>query len=191
MLFNSAIVFVLASTSTAVACACCAEPGFRATTNFEMEDWLSEEIARIKINGEAHLYTGACWPDCTRGIKDPQETYDASLVISEDVWQLDFAAQDAPGGTLRWTTPDDLSFFRADTTPEAGSGDAILYAEVRMRIELAGSGVFTGSLMPAELVLTGQSNVCLDASRLQNWHLIVGTEEASFHFFGDLAGTPQ
>jgi len=156
-----------------------------------MQDWLAEEIIKIRIHGTAHLYADACWLDCIRGIDDPQEAYAAELTIEQDLWQLAFSTPDAPDGMLRWTTPDNLTFFRADTSPEARSGDATLYAEVRMNVAITGSGAFSSELVPAELVFTGESNACLDASRLRHWHLSVNAEEVRFHFYGDLALTPQ
>ena len=173
------------------ACACCADPGFRAETTFQTEDWIADEISRVLVGKTAHLYQDACGLECVQGISDPHESYDVSLSVSDSLWEMKFSSPNGHSGKLRWTTPDTLIFFRADTSPRAGSGDATLYAEVRMNIEVAGSGNFTQSLMPAELTFTGESNVCLDASRLRHWHLKVRTDDARFHFFGQLAPVQQ
>jgi hypothetical protein len=156
-----------------------------------MQNWLNREISKIKIKGTAHLFLDACGMVCVRGIDTPQEFYEADLSIDQGIWTLSFSSPDAPKGALRWATPDSLTFFRADASPEAKSGDATLYAELSMDIDITGSGAFDVSLEPAELIFTGESNACIDASRLRHWHLRVRTEDVRFHFFGDLALTPQ
>jgi len=173
---------------TALACACCADPGTRFQDEVELGEWEISEIARLAPMGPANLYQTACGLDCVEGIENPQTTYDVSIGTTDDGITFTLGDGSGPGGDLHFTWPDSYTWFGVDTS-FAAEGDTQIYTELRFRGTVAATGNFAqNGPLQAELVFSGFGNMCISTQSFSGWTLNVSDEAAQFRLFGTVSG---
>lgn len=175
----------------AAACACCAEPGARHLQSraLEEDDYYREELNLIALDGPAHTYVTACDLDCTKGMRDADYSYAATLTRTNDDWHLTLTGSKGQIAGLSFTLPNHYTYFAVDTAPRAERPMVPLYKEFRFDISATGSGEFANSLptgTPAQFILSGIGNECTSAQDFTHWRFDVNTETAEFALFGNV-----
>ncbi len=182
-------VLVLAGTSDVLACACCAEPGYRYVKTEKFSALRSGEMVRVNFAKAAKLNVAET--------DEPIKGFDASTDYQVTVaWQKDdsavFSLRDAKGrsGTLTVARPKTLSIFEVDTRDDKDNGlGPNLYKEWKMTSPAMGDGLFksvTGKGQTMTLVLHGRGNVCPDAKQFTAWTVLVYGDAGTFTLTGKL-----
>lgn len=185
----SLIAFLAFSSTPALGCACCAETGARNIYTEDLDGFMRETLSRLTAVGKAHVYTSACGLDCVDGIRDPQTSYSLTLDSGTDHWRMIFGPRTSPVGELTFLLPQTALSFAVDTEIDTETYGSILYKELRLDVQIKGTGVFAESVtpeIPAQLILSGRGNLCVAETDFSRWRLDVRGEKASFTMFGQL-----
>ncbi len=174
---------------SALACACCADPGFRVTYTSEIGDWHQRQLDQIAFAPTANLYTDACGDDCIKGVTDPKPSYDIVVTRKDEEWQIKLDHNGRPEGALFFALPETYQHFSTDLTPAPETMMPAPYSEFRHRVQIKGTGSFeTSTSVEGDLIFAGQSVGQCDALQASShWFLDVRTEETRWRLFGDLA----
>lgn len=195
--FIVALFVVSAWAGTAMACACCTEPGARFTAARPVDGFVGEVLASIAPIPTAHLYRDARdWDDAVVGLANPNRStrYQVSLSRADGAWVFSFRDDKGAAGRLTVRANDTVETFAVDTAPDGrdrgpdGHGPE-LYKEWRLRGPVTGDGMFalrTRALNHATIILHGRGLGCTDAGQFTNWTLDVAGPTARYRFFGPL-----
>src|SRR5919106_660550 len=86
-----AIVALLLSPISALACACCANPGDYHSGPIDLEDLQRSQLNRMRFARPASLYmTEAGMEEDALGVDQPKMAYSVSSAFNRDVWKLTF-----------------------------------------------------------------------------------------------------
>jgi hypothetical protein len=187
---SGAALLALATWNTALACACCANPGQRSVRTVPLDADKRDEISQLRFARTAQLYTGEAEPEDVKGIATPSAQYDLNVAWEND--RLVFALRDrrARVGTLSLARLRTISQFEVDPRNDAGSGlGPVLYKEWTLTSPAAGSGVFSAGLGPGQelsLILHGRGNSCTSIDQFKHWTLVMRGPKANYKLFGDL-----
>ena len=194
-------LFCLLASSSALACACCAEHGTYSVFKNAIDSSHLGVIREINFDKTAQLYMTEAAFDSIRGLGSIEKEMmsgdtmgDLSIVgaFTRNSWNIQIKPPGGNSGTLVLPRPARMTVFKVDThEPEVGHGEAVLYKEFRFNGTVAsGSGIFRGSIVRPtayELVFQGRGNDCDNASDFTHWHLEIKGSKASYAFFGKLA----
>ena len=192
---------VLAASSSAFACACCAEHGTYSVWKTAIDSYHMGIIQDLNFDKTAQLYMTEAGFDSIRGLASIEKevmsgdtTGDMSIVdaFAHNMWNIQIKTPGGKSGTLVLPRPARMTIFKVDThEPEVGHGEAVLYKEFQFNGTVAsGSGIFRSSIARPtayELVFQGRGNNCDNAEDFTHWHLEIKGSKASYAFFGKLA----
>lgn len=186
----AAIAALLLSPISALACACCSNPGHYFSGQVDLDEHPLSELKLMRFARTATLFsTEAGMDEDALGIDRPKPSYSLQGSFVGNVWRLMFRSG-ANTGTLELPLPYKMWNHSADIHDGKLSpgGGPLLYKEWRLEGELKGSGIFKNST-PAKyvLVLQGRGNGCDSAGDFANWRLQVRGEKAKYAFYGKLA----
>ena len=190
-LLLAAIAALLLSPISALACACCSNPGHYFSGSVDLDEHPLSELKRLRFARTAFLFeTEAGLDEDSLGIAQPKSRYSLQGAFTGNVWRLIFRSG-ANTGTLELPLPDKMWNHSADIHDGKLSpgGGPLLYKEWRLEGEIKGNGIFkTGMAAPAKyvLVLQGRGNGCDSAGDFGNWRLQVTGEKADYAFYGKL-----
>ena len=192
---------LLAASSSAFACACCAEHGAYSLWTGTPDSYRLGLLKDMRFGKTAELYMTEAAFDSIRGLGSIEKemssgdlTGDLSLVdaFTNNTWRIVIKTPGGKSGTLVLPRPSKMSIFKVDTHEvEVGQGEAKLYKEFRFNGTVgSGNGFFKSSIVKPttySLVFQGRGNDCDNASDFSHWHLEIKGSKASYAFFGKLA----
>ena len=191
------MIAILAMTSTqastALACACCADPGGRYERSDVLSDWDFSELQRLRSDGVVEIHYTDCGEDCIFGIAPIDEWHNSTILVGLDGVTLTLASKQSelPSVTLIADAPEKFSWLATDPAPGSrGVSPGGLYSETILPLTMQGAGPsWTGGTnsFHARLILIGQSTACMEMSRNTHWMLDVETEDITFRLFGKFA----
>jgi ketosteroid isomerase-like protein len=187
-----AIVGLLLSPVSAIACACCSNPGDYHSGLTDVDEFQLSQLQRVRFARPASLYmTEAGMEEDAFGVDQPKMAYSISSAFNRNVLKLTFRSGTSVG-TLELPLPNQMWTHAADIhdMKRSGGGGPSLYKEWRLEGDVKGSGIFeNGMTAPAkyELVLQGRGNGCDTPEDFNNWRLEVTGEKTRFAFYGKLA----
>ena len=174
--------FALLIPGHALACACCADPGERFEYQVSFGEYERGELASLQADGPAFVFQTACGTDCIQGIDALQDEYDVSINVEES--DLVFGIEGH--GELTFEMPDTFTYYGVDLSPTEDAQPTVLYTEMRFRSRVITSGDFSSG-RSAELVISGEGNICISAQAMEHWRLSVSGDGVNYRLFGELS----
>ena len=192
MAFAIALAGMAASPQQAGACACCTNAGQRYDGVEPLDPGKLEEIARLRFDRVAELFTGESAPDMIEGIAGASSAhFGVRVTQGTERWVFAFRDKSGRTGTLTLALPKSISVLAVDPRRgerEGGTGPA-LYREWKLTSAAEGTGMFApgmGSGQRLTLVLQGWGNSCSGPAEATHWTLEVSGRVARYHLFGSL-----
>lgn len=185
----SSLAMFLSDPTTALACACCADPGYRLEETSSLDAYQRGELARLRFANLADVYQSP-GEDPTLGIQSDSVEYRVTNTLNGSVLKLTLVSTAAKGngGTITLTLPQKVERFYADLHDRPGQPTE-LYKEWRFAAKISATGVFKHGIekrTTAKLVFQGRGNHCDDAEMFTHWTLIVKGPKADYILFGAL-----
>lgn len=199
------LLIVLTVSRSAIACACCAEPGSYDVWTGKPEAHTLDVLGDIKFSKTAELYMTAAEFEGLKGLESLRKEYESDTWVAEAgefdlavsftgrLWRLSFKSRGGQTGILVLPTPVQMSIYKADIHDgkQAGGGGPLLYKEYifKGRVTSAAGFFRPGTVRPAQytLVFQGRGNSCDNASDFTHWRFEVTGPKADYAFFGGLA----
>jgi hypothetical protein len=177
--------------ASALACACCAEPGVWHEYNSALEEYQVGVLQEIRMGRRAELYaTEAELEEDAKGIELADYDYTFSFLPSNKQLELTFRSTKGRTGKLTLIIPTTYTDFKVDMQEQRNvpNGPA-LYKEWRLAGEIKGTGIFAKGLADGgtyHLVLQARGNGCDSADQFRHWVLQVKGPKAAYAFYGDM-----
>lgn len=189
------ILMILTTTSGAIACACCANAGYRDQSKLPVSSYDIDVLSALKPAGPGNLYVTACADECVIGINWFDETVATSFGVSGNLITIVLNANTSARTVLSAQIPEELTYSASDPKPGDGSLTISLRSEFQIPLQLFGSGPgWTGGAkaVSANLILLGQGNACPDIEMTNYWLLDVGgpKDNAWFRLYGKILHKP-
>jgi len=181
--------FTLAFPTAAIACACCAEPGYRVDDERKIAPADKAELERIRFAKAAQLYHDQS-EEPVKGLRDPSLAYELLVSSKGSRWTLTFRGENGKSGTLTFVLPRKLHRFYVDRRTGSPDLGTPLYKEWRLSAPVSGTGIFKqgmGKRSTIQLVFQGMGNRCHDAEMFTHWTLVVKGPAADYSLYGALA----
>ena len=193
----SLVVITLMVSGSALACACCAEHGYRSLRVETLDSYTLGLLKDMNMDETAELYTDASGFESIRGLSELGKEYNAGeadkldLVDSflNNTWKITIKSPAGKTGTLVLPRPAKATVYKADQF-ENPTGEATLYKEFIFNGTVrSGSGMFkSGIVKPTTytLVFQGKGNMCDNAEDFTHWRLELNGAKADYAFFGKI-----
>jgi len=164
----AALVALLAGTSEAHACACCADRATWREDTAPLMAFERSELARLRFAPKAF------------DVPSPQglnRSYAVSGTLRGSRWRVRLSGLPA----LTLSAPARATTFVADLRDgvSSGGGGPLLYKELRLRGTASGPGT------RYRLILQGRGNNCLQAGDFKHWRLEVTGGKRKLTVYGD------
>jgi len=190
---------LLAASSSAFACACCAEHGTYSLWKGAVDSYHHGVIKEIEFGKTAQLYMTAAGFESIRGLSSIEKEMNSGTagdlsivdVFTNNIWRIEIKTHRGKSGMLVLPQPAKMTIFKVDTHEnDAAGGEAMLYKEFQFNGTVSsGSGIFRSSIVRTttySLVFQGRGNECDNASDFTHWRLELSGVKASYAFFGKL-----
>ncbi len=194
-----AVVLLLSMSSSALACACCAEPGTYSVSTGKMAKYELDLLKDMKFGPAAELYTTPASYDDVKGlagvIKEFEMTSSSELALVDaftgSTWTLQFMTGGERKGSLVLPRPTQMtSRFVHIPDNTSTSPNVTLYKEWIFNGTIrSGTGFFRRDIAkPTKytLIFQGHGNNCTNAEDFTNWRLDVNGSKADYAFFGKM-----
>lgn len=200
-LFLPFCLFLLSS--TALACACCSEPGtYSIRTTIPDKQYLNI-LNELQFGETAELFMTAAGFDQVKGLEQIKSDFerdsltasrgklDLAAEFTSRIWKFGIRTKSGKTGALVLPMPSQMLVFKVDIhdSEDDGAGP-ILYKELRFKGNVSGGEGFlrAGIVKPTSyfLVFQGRGNNCDSASDFTNWRLEITGAKARYAFFGTL-----
>ncbi|MFT3744397.1 MAG: hypothetical protein QM785_08875 [Pyrinomonadaceae bacterium] len=198
--FLLALVCITSFSTTALACACCAEPGTYSISTGKIASYELDLLKEMKFGKAANLYTTPASFDDIKGlpavIKEFEQTaegeFDMVDAFTGSAWTLNFMTEGEQKGSLVLPRPTRLESRRVHIPDNTSTApDVSLYKEWIFRGNVSkGTGFFRGGISSAStkftLLFQGHGNNCDNAEDFTNWRLQISGPKADYAFFGKM-----
>ncbi len=179
--------------SSALACACCTEPGQRYEGTDRVSTYFRDEIAAIRFAPTASLYAGERGTDVVQGIRAPSDKpYKVTLTrpaAPGGMFTLDAVDAAGQSGRITFAMPQRVTRLEVDprSDTKAGGNGPTLYKEWRLEAPATLSGIFAAkqSRGTARLILQGRGNSCTASPDFSHWTLVVSGTGVRFSLLGE------
>ena len=195
--------FTLITPNSALACACCAEPGTYSIWTGKTDKFYIDILREIEFDKDAYLYMTEAGFDSIKGLSSIEQEYnngswvatpgdfDLLNTFNGKIWTFTLKTPKGKTGTLRLPIPTQMVAFKVDIHDEDNRPNGpMLYKEFRFKGTVSsGSGFLGGSIANPTtyfLVFQGRGNGCDDVSNFRNWNLEITGRKARYQFFGKL-----
>ena len=184
----------LSSATDALACACCADPGFYVfETGKPIGSYRLDLVRGMKFGTTAQLYLTDAGEEEVKGIASISQSNGLTATLEPKQWRLTFRAENGKTGVLTLPLPSKMTALAADIHEEGNSEGhgPVLYKEWRFEGSATGDGIFqTGFASPARytLIFQGRGNKCDNGEDFTHWRLEISGKKAAYSFFGELVG---
>jgi hypothetical protein len=200
LIFTLFIVVFFSMTSSALACACCADRGTYSIWTSTVADYQNELLKDMKFGKKAEFYQTPADFDETHGLGELIQEWQTGVYADPDlvdayinnVWRFDFRSAGGKTGSLLLPRPLKMTSRRIDIPDNTSKApDITLYKEfIFTGTVRSGTGFFkSGIVRPTTftLLFQGRGNNCDNADDFTNWHLEVKGRRADYTFFGKMA----
>lgn len=198
LIFFLACLFSMSS--SAFACACCAEPGTYSVSTRKMATYELELLKDMKFGPAANLYTTPASYDDIKGItavikefeKTSEGEFDIVDAFTGASWTLQFMTEGEQKGTLVLPRPTLMTSRRVHIPDNASTSPNVsLYKEWIFTGSVSkGTGFFKRDIVkPATkytMLFQGHGNNCDNAEDFTNWRLELNGPKADYAFFGKM-----
>ena len=193
-----AVISLFALSTSALACACCAERGTYTNWTGTPDKYQTGLLKDMKFGSSAELYMTAGEFEDIKGIADIETEFDSGKTNFDIVeaylnnsWRIDIKTPSGKAGTLVLPRPAKMSIMRIDTHEKSEANTEItVYKEFQFKGQVrTGSGVFRkGLAAPAtyQLIFQGRGNMCDNAEDFNHWRLEIKGSKANYAFFGPM-----
>jgi hypothetical protein len=187
------LTFLFLLPTSALACACCAEPGVWHEYNGALEEYEVGVLQEIRMGRRADLYeTAAGLEEDAKGIEVADYNYTFSFLPSNKQLELTFRNAKGRTGKLTLIVPKTYTDFKVDMQEQKNVPNGpVLYKEWRLAGDIKGTGIFAKGLAEGgtyHLVLQARGNGCDSADQFRHWVLQVRGPKAYYAFYGDMMG---
>ena len=189
--FAAALVAGVSVPAPALACACCADSGFRYESRSAITAYEKTQLAQLAFAATAHVYRSDA-DDSAKGLGS--DASDLRLEHTRKGASWTFKLTDAHGktGTLAFQLPKNMERFAVDPQDGTNSpgGGPILYKEWKLSAPVTGTGFLragAGKGASVKLVLQGHGNACDDATMYTHFMLVVSGPRAEYTLYGGLS----
>jgi hypothetical protein len=199
-----ALIFVVAlSPLSALACACCADPGTYMNYTSKLEEYEIGLLGEMRFAPQSELFMTEADFEIIKGL-NPIKAEAAAYIPSESSaffkldagfaarkWKLAFTTPAGKKGTLTLPLPAKMTKFKVDIREKRDEGSSVLlYKEFRFNgIVQSGSGFFSGGMtkpVKYQLVLQGRGNGCDNSEDFTHWILDIDGPRADYRLMGTL-----
>lgn len=193
------VVLLLSMSTSALACACCAEPGTYSVFTGRMPAFERDLLKDMKFGPAAELYTTAASYDDIKGLKEviqesettSSDELDLVDAFTGSTWTLQFMTGGERKGSLVLPRPTLMTSRKVHIPDKASPGpNVVLYKEwIFEGIVRSGSGFFRRDIAsPTKytLIFQGHGNECTNAEDFTNWRLRIKGAKADYAFFGKM-----
>ncbi|MEP7077322.1 MAG: hypothetical protein ABI878_16070 [Acidobacteriota bacterium] len=197
-LFCSAMC--LAASVSALACACCAEPGTYSIWTGKPNNYQTGLLKDIEFQKDAALYMTEAGFDGIKGLRGIQKEYESDSwtatpgefnltnPFKSSAWRFQLETKGGRSGTITLPLPAKMLIFKADIHDRPENSEITLYKEFRFQGKVgAATGFFKPDMTAATsyfLVFQGRGNGCDNAEDFTHWRLEITGPKASYSFFG-------
>ncbi len=194
--FLSSLFLLLSFSSSALACACCAERGFYSVTRSAPDNFYLGLIGEMNFSGTAEFYTSSAGFDAIKGLEDLAKDDKAGKPVDLNIvetflmktWRLNVKTGAGRIGTLALPMPAMMTVRKIDIHDSQDTGLGVtLYKEYTFNGKVArGTGIFRAATKTTNytLIFQGRGNACDDASNFTNWRLELKGPRVDFAAFG-------
>lgn len=202
-LFTS--ICLVALSSSAFACACCATPGEYSISTGKVSPFYLGLLNEIKFDETATLFLTDADFAIIKGLDELEKESSSEAWISSrnefdlvnsfigKTWKFSLKSKTGKNGVLTLPLPVQILTFKVDIhddDPDRPNGP-MLYKELRFKGNIsAGTGIFrSGIIKPTTyfLVFQGRGNGCDNASDFTHWRLEISGRKAEYAFHGMLS----
>ena len=186
-----AILLLLLTPNSVLACACCSNEGTYYRGLGKIEDFQLGLMKEMRFGDKAVLFTTeADLEDEAKGISSPKETYALTGSLVNNVWKLIFR-DGSTSGVLSLPLPLRMETLKADIRDgqKSDGGGPLLYKEWRYEGRVTGTGIFKPGMFADtrySLVLQGRGNGCDNSEDFKSWRLQVKGKKANYAFYGEM-----
>ena len=190
------LVFVLSS--SALACACCVDPGYYEISTSKPDAYILGELDNIKFGTTVDLYMSEAGFDGTKGLDDLAKDQEAGKPIEMSIvesflkktWRFNIKTASGHEATLVLPMPTSMVKFKVDIHDTPEGHETGLYKEFRFKGAVGSSTGFLkkGIVKPTTyfLVFQGRGNGCDSSADFTHWRLEIDGPKAEYAFFGKL-----
>ncbi len=196
------VVWLLSMSSSALACACCAEPGTYRVSTGKLAKYELELLNEMKFGPAAELFLTAASYDDIKGLRDVIKEFEATSssefalvdAFTGSTWTLQFMTGGERKGSLVLPGPNQMTSRKIHIPDNTSTGHTVtLYKEwIFNGTVRSGSGFFRPDVAkPTKytLIFQGHGNNCDNADDFKNWRLEVTGTRAAYAFFGKMKAT--
>ena len=193
------LLIVIALSSSALACACCAERGAYDMWSGTPDSYHLGLLKDMRFGKTAELYMTASAFDSIKGVAEIEKEIDGGTTgdfniidaYTNNTWRLDIKTPGGKAGTLVLPRPARMSIVKIDTHEKSEANTEItVYKEFQFRGPVrSGGGIFRGGLRGTasyQLIFQGRGNMCDNAEDFTFWRLEITGAKASYAFFGPM-----
>jgi len=190
------LFFVLALSSSALACACCVDPGYYEISTSKPDDYILAQLEDIKFDTATSLYMSEAGWDGLRGLDDLVKDEEAGKSIDMNIveaflhktWKLTIKTASGREGTLVLPMPVSMVKFKVDLHDNEPGTETGLYKEFRFkgRVGISTGFLKRGIVRPTTyfLVFQGRGNGCDSSADFDHWRLELDGPKAQYAFYG-------
>ena len=182
--------FWLATTDSALACACCSNRASRYVETETLGDVRRNTIEQMSFAGDAFVAESAA--DHPDAIQELGTTLQLQVTQTREAIVFSFRGQRDRETVLTLALPDTISIFEVDPrgdTRDDGLGP-VLYKEWQLTAATSATGVLQPVIEDGDrkvtLILHGRGRGCTDAAEFTDWTLLVRGAPDRVVFYGAL-----
>ncbi len=193
------IMILLAVSTSALACACCAERGTYSVWTGVAKSFQTDILKDMKFGDAAELYITEAGFETIRGIgvveKDFESMSDSTFNLGEtyanNTWRLTFKTPTGRIGSLVLPRPSRMTMRNIHIPDNVSTAPSVtLHKEMIFNGRVgSGTGFFKTSVASSpkySLVFIGRGNVCDNAEDFKNWRLDIDGPKTEYAFFGKM-----
>ena len=192
--------------ASALACACCAEPGTYAIRTLKPDSFHLDLLGELKFAPKARLYMTEAGFEMIKGL-DAIEKEDAAVEAAitngfdlaasftgRRIWRFELKTPRGLVGSVTFPTPATMVSFAADIHDNEDKGlGPLLYKEFRFKGDVTSATGFMRAGITRRatyfLVFQGRGRGCDEVYDFKNWRLEIGGPRANYAFFGKLTSS--
>ncbi|HMQ02420.1 MAG TPA: hypothetical protein PKD26_00700 [Pyrinomonadaceae bacterium] len=197
-----ALIAMIATPISALACACCPEPGTYFNRSLRPAKFELDLLREFRFASKADLYMTEAGFDLIKGLDPVRPEYESEDWTADSrfaskgslvgrVWRFELATPNGLSGSLVFTMPARIEIFKADIRDEEDRPNGpLLYKEIRLRGTVSSSSGFArpGWRRGTSyfLLFQGRGSGCDEASDFTHWRLEITGPAADYAFHGKL-----
>ena len=189
---------VLAASTSALACACCINPGYYEISTVRPSTVDLALIDELKFGPTAEFYMSEAGFDMIRGLAELRKDSEANGSIELNIieafvgrsWRFDIKTGAGRSGSLALPMPATMVRYKVDIHDYEPGTEPRLYKELRFKGTVRNGGGFfrTDMAKPTSyfLVFQGHGNGCDSSADYSYWRLELSGPRADYAFYGKL-----